>query len=117
MSLRKLVNLIFLEGFEPEEIAHPTNLEYIELLENCKQLENKLREQLTSEQETFFEECLTEFLIKAGCEQKEYFLMGMATGMRMIIESMFILALLMRIHFSKNNIPLKFSFSIRQLEI
>lgn len=74
-------------NYYQQEVNHDLNgAEQEWVCENCKKLENKLREKLTSEQEILLEACLAEFLIKDGCEQKEYFLMDMATGMRMMAE-------------------------------
>lgn len=87
MNLRELVDLMFLDDFEPAETVHPTNPEYIQLIENCKKLKRQFDEQLTEPQKTLLEDYLTELLIKASYEQREYFLEGIATGIRIVSEA------------------------------
>lgn len=86
MRLRELIDIICMDGCVPDEIEHPTNADYIQILEKCKQLEMRIREQMTEKQEELFEDCMAEFILKSSFEQRAYFAMGMKMGIRIIMD-------------------------------
>lgn len=82
----KIIKAFFDGTLSDEMIKSPRNYEYKEIDKRETQVYDKLRPQLTSEQQKLFDEFVDLFGERHSLEEENYYLRGFKFGVRLMIE-------------------------------